>query len=148
MDSASGALVGLRAGHLARPGLLYRAALEGATFALKAGCEQMRQHGLPAELDEVRLVGGGSQSALWRQIVADAFGARVACPTEPESAALGAALQAAAVHAGPHEGGIGEWITAQHDPPVSEVVEPDAEGTAALARAYDEYAARAEALFA
>ena len=47
-----------------------------------------------------QLVGGGSQSALWRQIVADAFGARVACPTEPESAALGAALQAAAVVGG------------------------------------------------
>ena len=60
----------------------------------------MREHGLPARLEEVRLVGGGSQSALWRQIVADTFDVRVACPAEPESAALGAALQAAAVDAG------------------------------------------------
>lgn len=39
--SASGALLGLRAGMLGRPGLLYRAAMEAATFSLLAGgcCE-------------------------------------------------------------------------------------------------------------
>jgi len=144
---ASGAVVGLRAGHLARPGLLYRAALEGATFSLKAGYEVMREHGLPSGLEEVRLVGGGSQSALWRQIVADTFNVRVACPVEPESAALGAALQAAAVDAGAGAA-LGEWITEHHDPPVSEVVEPDAQRAAALEDAYAVYAARAGALFA
>mmetsp|Transcript_29678 Transcript_29678/g.94986 ORF Transcript_29678/g.94986 Transcript_29678/m.94986 type:complete len:172 (-) Transcript_29678:490-1005(-) len=41
---ASGALVGLRAGHLARPGLLYRAALEGATFALRAAAMPSLPH--------------------------------------------------------------------------------------------------------
>ena len=107
----------------------------------------MREHGLPAGLEEVRLVGGGSQSALWRQIVADTFDVRVACPAEPESAALGAALQAAAVDAGAGAA-QGEWITEHHDPPVSEVVEPDAQRAAALAEAYARYAARADALFA
>ena len=107
----------------------------------------MREHGLPAGLEEVRLVGGGSQSALWRQIVADTFDVRVACPAEPESAALGAALQAAAVDAGAGAA-LGEWITEHHDPPVSEVVEPDAQRAAALEEAYARYAARADALFA
>lgn len=143
---ASGTLAGLRAGHLARPGLLYRAAVEGATFALRAGYEAMHTHGLPEALDEVRLVGGGSKSALWRQTVADAFNARVACPTEPESAALGAALQAAAVDAGAGAD-IGGWIAAQHDPPVSVVVDPDPHRVAALEEAYAAYTARAEALF-
>ena len=43
---------------------------------------------------------------------------------------------------------LGEWITEHHDPPVSEVVEPDAQRAAALEEAYAGYAARADALFA
>jgi len=43
---------------------------------------------------------------------------RVACPVDPESAALGAALQTAAVDAGAGAA-LGEWITEHHDPPVS-----------------------------
>lgn len=42
---------------------------------------------------EIRLVGGGSKNRLWRQIVADVFQLPVLMPLEPESAALGAALQ-------------------------------------------------------
>jgi len=72
---------------------------------------------------------------------------RVACPVDPESAALGAALQTAAVDAGAGAA-LGEWITEHHDPPVSEVVEPDAQRAAALEDAYAVYAARAGALFA
>jgi xylulokinase len=34
---ASGGILGIRPGTLQRPGLLYRAALEGATFSLLAG---------------------------------------------------------------------------------------------------------------
>ena len=146
---ASGVLAGLRMGHLARRGLLYRAAIEGATFSLRAGYDVMRAHGMPDydSLGEVRLVGGGARSTLWRQTVADAFGARVACPAEPESAALGAALQAAAVDAGAGDA-IGEWIAERHDPPVAEVVEPTAEGTAALEEAFALYSERASAMFA
>ena len=48
---ASGALVGLRPGHLGRPGLLYRAALEGATFSLRAALRSMKAHGVdPSEV--------------------------------------------------------------------------------------------------
>ena len=32
---ASGCLVGIRTGHLARPGLVYRAALEGVSFSIR-----------------------------------------------------------------------------------------------------------------
>mmetsp|Transcript_29677 Transcript_29677/g.94974 ORF Transcript_29677/g.94974 Transcript_29677/m.94974 type:complete len:252 (-) Transcript_29677:164-919(-) len=142
---ASGALVGLRAGHLARPGLLYRAALEGATFALRAAIGVMQRHGLPDRIDEVRLVGGGARSPLWRQTVADVFGARVACPLEPESAALGAALQAAAVDAGAAD--LGAWIAERHDAPTSAAIEPNAEDAARLDGAFALYLERAEALF-
>lgn len=60
-----------------KPGLLYRAALEGATLALLAGLRRMVAAGLAPS--EVRLVGGGSRSALWRQVVADAFQLPVRC---------------------------------------------------------------------
>jgi len=142
---ASGALIGLRAGHLSRPGLVYRAALEGATFSLLSGLEAMRSHGLPENCQEVRLVGGGSKSRLWRQIIADAFGMRVAVPSEPESAGLGAALQAAAVVANADD--IGAWITDCHDAPVELFVEPNPEVTEAYKQAHELYKSRAEALF-
>jgi xylulokinase len=52
----------------------------------------MRRHGItPAE---IRLVGGGAKSAVWRQIVADVFACPVVCPEATEAGALGAALQA------------------------------------------------------
>ncbi len=136
---ASGALVGIRAGQLSRPGLVYRAALEGVTFSLRAGLGAMRSHGM-AGIGEARLVGGGSKSALWRQIVADALQLRVAVPAVPESAARGAALQAAAMAAGVRADEIGGWISSEHDCAVENVVEPSADP--AVAQAYDEAYAR------
>ncbi len=65
------------AGMLARPGLLYRAALEGATLSLYAGLQRMVALGLAPV--EVRLVGGGSHNRLWVQMVADVFGVPVRC---------------------------------------------------------------------
>ena len=107
----------------------------------------MQRHGLPEKLSELRVVGGGSQSTLWRQTLADATGVRVACPTEPESAALGAALQAAAVDAGVVEGELGAWIARHHDPPVSDVVEPIAANVDALQRAFELYEERTVKMF-
>jgi sugar (pentulose or hexulose) kinase len=43
---------------------------------------------------EIRLVGGGAKSPLWRQIVADVFDCPVVCPESSEAGAVGAALQA------------------------------------------------------
>jgi xylulokinase len=143
---ASGGLVGLRPGHLARPGLLYRAALEGIAFSLRDGLDAMRKHGLPEGCNEVRLVGGGSKSSLWRQIIADALQMRVACPSEPESAALGAALQAAAVVAGVDD--IGAWIDTEHPAPVGEAVDPNPAVAAEYEAAFALYAQRGKALFA
>lgn len=142
---SSGALVGIRPGSLARPGLLYRAALEGATFSLLAGLRAMQEHGVPADCHEVRLVGGGSKSALWRRIIADAFQMRVALPSEPESAALGAALQAAAHVAGAKD--VGQWITANHDAPVKLSIDPDPSMKEVYGEALALYQARAADLF-
>ena len=48
---------------------------------------------LGVEVDALRLVGGGSKNPLWRQMIADTLQVPITLPQEPESAALGAALQ-------------------------------------------------------
>jgi xylulokinase len=93
---ATGALLGLRPGSLQDPATAYRAAMEGATYALRGGASRLTELGL-APAHELVCVGGGSKSKLWRQIVADVFDAAVVRPAEPESAALGAAKNAAAL---------------------------------------------------
>jgi xylulokinase len=45
--------------------------------------------------DEIRLTGGGSKSAIWRQIATDVLGAPTVAPKVTEGAALGAAIHAA-----------------------------------------------------
>ena len=92
LPRASGSLLGLRQG-LLRPGVVFRAALEGVALNLALGVERMR--GLGLAIETVRAVGGGARNALWRSILADALEATVVPLSEPETAALGAALQAA-----------------------------------------------------
>lgn len=91
LPHARGVLLGLRPGSLRR-GVVFRAALEGVALNVACGVERMRELGLT--VDAVRLVGGGSRNALWRSIFADALGVDVITLVEPESAALGAAVQA------------------------------------------------------
>ena len=71
---------------------LCRSAMEGATLGLRYGLDVLRQRGI--ETHEIRLVGGGAKSALWRQMVADTFDCTVVCPESSEAGAMGAALQA------------------------------------------------------
>ena len=68
-----------------------RAAMEGATFGLNYGLNRLRQLGLNPT--EIRLTGGGANSAVWRQIMADIFQVEVV-PVIGEGAAMGAALHA------------------------------------------------------
>ncbi len=91
LPHATGALLGLRPGMLTA-GHLFRAAIEGTTLGLASGIRRMQQLGL--QVDDVRVVGGGSKNPLWRQILSDVLGAKVRALVEPESAALGGALQA------------------------------------------------------
>ena len=75
-----------------------RAAMEGATLGLAYGLGRFRELGMSPT--EIRLTGGGSKSATWRQIAADCFDAEVVCLETAEGASLGAALQAAMVAGG------------------------------------------------
>jgi sugar (pentulose or hexulose) kinase len=71
---------------------LARASMEGATFGLRYALDVLRRNQIAPH--EIRLVGGGSRSPLWRRIVADVLGYPVVCPLSSEAGALGAAIQA------------------------------------------------------
>ncbi|MCP4298037.1 MAG: xylulokinase [Proteobacteria bacterium] len=71
---------------------LCRASIEGATLGLRYGLDLLCKHGIQSQ--EIRLVGGGAKSPLWRQMVADIFETPVVSPESSEAGALGAALQA------------------------------------------------------
>jgi len=89
---ASGCFVGLGLHH-GRPHL-YRAVLEGVSFALRHNIEAGRR-GAGALDDKLVVVGGASHSDLWMQIVADVTGRPVFTISEEVEASLGAAMLAA-----------------------------------------------------
>ncbi|MDF1812792.1 MAG: xylulokinase [Verrucomicrobiales bacterium] len=70
-----------------------RAAMEGATLGLAYGLQRFAALGLKPS--EIRLTGGGSKSAVWREISADVFGVPVVGLVTAEGASLGGAIQAA-----------------------------------------------------
>ena len=80
------------------PAHFARAAMEGVTLGMAYGLRRMESLGVNP--GDIRLTGGGSQSAVWRQICADVFGSPVVTMQTAEGAALGAAVQALAT-AGP-----------------------------------------------
>jgi xylulokinase len=72
---------------------LYRAMMEG--LALEQAMMMNRVAAVTAPIDHLAIVGGGSKSDLWCQIVADATGRDVKRLETPEASALGAAMAAA-----------------------------------------------------
>ena len=70
---------------------IVRSVMEGTVLNLGYGFARMRELGLKPS--EIRATGGGAQSRVWLQIVADVFGTPVVTLRETEAAAYGAALQ-------------------------------------------------------
>ena len=69
-----------------------RASLESAVFAMRGGLDAFRKLGFKPK--QIRLIGGGSKSPIWRQIVADIMNLPIHVPALDEAAALGGAVQA------------------------------------------------------
>jgi xylulokinase len=67
-----------------------RAAFEGVAFSLRAGLDAIRQSG--ARVPELRLAGGGSVDARWRQLLANALQVELHAVDCPNAAARGAAM--------------------------------------------------------
>jgi xylulokinase len=72
------------------PGSLMRAALVGVAFAIRAGLDALREHGL--RIERLRLVGGGSVHARWRRLLVDVLGVPLDAVTCANASARGAAL--------------------------------------------------------
>ncbi len=94
LPDAKACLVGLDSRNTRSENLL-RSAVEGATYALRFGFDELAGLGIDAR--EIVLTGGGVNSDMWRQIVADICNAPVTVLKNSEGAAFGAALQALAM---------------------------------------------------
>jgi xylulokinase len=106
------------------------------------GC-RLAAHGV--ECKRVTLVGGGSKNALWRRVAADVFQRLLVFPVEAESAALGAALQAAAVHA--RTADVAHFVAENAPAMEDREVEPDKSARDTYAAGYQQHRALGEALF-
>jgi xylulokinase len=137
LPHARGSLYGLQLANFTR-GNAYRAAMEGVTFSLHHGFDALRAAGL--SFNAIRLTGGGSNSAAWRQMVADVFGLPVEVPVQPEGAAFGAALQALWACSTPGADADLAAIVREHvqtDPGLS--ARPDGRAAAAYGDAYRQF---------
>lgn len=88
---ARGCFVGLTLAHTR--GHLIRAILEGVVYSMRDSLAIIEELGVPVR--QIRASGGGSRSALWRQIQADVFGRQVVTINTEEGPAYGVALLAA-----------------------------------------------------
>ena len=109
-----------------------RSAFEGATFSLRYGLEILEKLGI--KKTEIRLVGGGSKSSIWRHIVADIFNCPVICPDASEAGAMGCVIQSMAC--------LGEDIKKlceQHIAIKGEKIMPNKENAAEYEKMYKQY---------
>lgn len=88
--NARGVFFGLTPRHT--KGHMVRAVMEGVVFALRDSVEIIRKMGIP--IRQVRAIGGGAKSPLWRQMQADIMNLEVATLNIDEGPAFGAALLA------------------------------------------------------
>lgn len=91
LPNAKGCIVGLDSRNM-QPENFLRSAVEGATYALKFGIDELANLGVQA--NEIVVTGGGAKSDKWRQLVADICAVPVVVFEQDEGAAFGAALQA------------------------------------------------------
>ncbi len=129
---ARGAWIGLTIRH--GRGHLTRALLEGVAFGLKDSFTLIGEAGL-GEIRQVRASGGGTKSALWRQILASVLETELVTVTTTEGAAYGAALLAAV--------GAGVWpdvpSACAEAVQITGRVQPDAAQVDAYRHAYSLY---------
>ena len=128
--------------HNMKPALMARAVMEGVTLGLAYGLERMKELGIVPT--EIRLTGGGSKSAVWRQICASVFNCPVVTLAESEGAALGAAIQAlAAVQTSKS---VADWAAAIVQTNSGERIEPDKKHAALYAAAREKHVSLTQTL--
>jgi xylulokinase len=115
-----------------------RAVMEGVGFIVMRNIEAIESMGIPVK--EIRVLGGGSRSAVWNQIKADITGRVIWTTANADAACLGAAI-IAGVSCGLFPGvkdAVGKMVT------LKQKFEPDAENH----RVYQKLFARYKQLYA
>lgn len=116
-----------------------RAAMESAIFGMRIGLEAFQALGFRAK--EIRLIGGGAKSKIWRSIAANVMDLPVKLPASDEAAAMGGAVQAlwCLMNLEGNKVSIGELtdehITINED----QCINPDPASVTAYNKAYAEY---------
>lgn len=139
LPNAKGCIIGLDSNNMT-PDNLLRSAVEGASFALKFGVDELSRLGVKTE--QIVLTGGGSNSPAWRQIIADVMNAEVIVMRNNEGAAFGAALQAFATLNG--SACTQELLAEHYEFDSAKSCQPEAESVSAYSAAYQEYLAAVE----
>ncbi len=118
---------------------LARASLESAIFGMRIGLDSFRALGFKAV--EIRLIGGGAKSPLWRSIAANVMGLPIKVPAGEEAAAMGGAIQAlwCMERAAGLKTTIGELCDAHVSLEGGSVTEPESASVKAYDAAYAEY---------
>ncbi len=138
LPNGRASLNGLSAANFSRENIA-RAALESAIFGMRIGLDSFRALGFRTR--EIRLIGGGAKSPLWRGIAANVTGLPVRVPAGDEAAALGAAVQAlwCRERAAGLKTGIAELCDAHVALEEGTTIQPDAAAVKAYDAAYAEY---------
>ena len=138
LPNGKGCITGMDMTNFCRENIV-RSSFESAVLGMKLGLDSFLELGFPAK--EIRLIGGGANSGLWRQIASDILELPVVVPVQEEAAALGASLQA--LWAKSREDGEGrslESIIEEHvklDP--DKACNPEPEASAVYREIYKKY---------
>ncbi len=125
---ARGAFVGLSMVH--DKAELARAVLEGVAFNLKIILDSFKDGG--ANIPTIRLIGGGAQSQVWQQILADVWNIPVHLPELLSEATSWGAAVAGGVGVGLYSG----WEIAKTQTKIGRIVEPNPKQAARYAEQY------------
>jgi xylulokinase len=136
--NARGAVVGLNLRH--GRAHITRAILESIAFVVRRNVEVLEDLGV--DIPEIRSLGGGARSRLWKQIEADVTKRPVLTTRQPDAATLGAAILAGV--------GLGRYVSAQEAAEemvqIDETFEPRSENFGLYDETYSIYKQAYEAL--
>jgi xylulokinase len=136
LPKGKASIMGLNATNYSKENIA-RASLESAIFGMKIGLDRFRELGF--DVRQIRMIGGGAKSPIWRQMAADVLGVPVLIPKQAEAAALGAALQALWMLEGGGENRISEIVETHVGIDESASCEPDPALRDAYDKAYSRY---------
>lgn len=145
LPRAKACIIGLDGQNMRRENLL-RSGVEGATYALRYGIDELR--GLGIQTSEIVLTGGGVKSDKWRQIVADVCATPVTVFQQDEGASFGAAIQALCALEGADQRQMTELVRAHLTRAEDMCCEPRTSAVNSYKEAYAQYSAAVGAISA